>query len=704
MRSSEVRQRAQVLAGDALLRKLTDWWYTARDMHAPNRREQQTDADYYDHIQYTAEEMAEMAGRGQAPLVFNLVQMAVNWLAGTEARARWDWAVRPRTPDDEAACKAKQAYVKYLDDLNFAKAARSAAFKDALKVGVGWLEVSASADPDTPPVLIEHERWRNVWWDPYSFHPLLKDCRYITRKRTLDLEYAVAMFPQHEQLLSQSASIEGRLGFSGFDVYDLDDDVPQLWLDTDSSGRTRNRGMGGIGPYGMQQRVTILQTEYRAPRRAQRMRARTSDAASLQGLDFDPANPNHAAALKDGAVSLADSVQQDMHYALWIPEGVLRRGVMPYRHKRFTLVPTWAYRRDRDGMPYGVIRGARDAQSDYNKRLSKAQWHLATNQVIADEDALTPEGWEDVRTEAARPDGIIRLNAAKTGAGGKRFEIRSGEQAAQNQVNMAQLAADHVHNGTGVNREQMGRDSSAISGRAITAKQNEGSLTTATLFENHALAFQASGQLVLSCAEQFVSAPQQFRVTEDPASLQVQWVRINQPTYDEQTGTWTYENDITAQQADYIVDAQDYRATMRAAMAEQLLETIGQLQPEVALQLLDLAIDLTDLPGKAAIVARIRAINGQQDPNARPDDPEVIAKQQAAEQQQQQQRALEEAAASAKVEKDRAQAAKLRADAQEKQVGVQGKALEIAQLIAALLPLAQTADQVIRNASQTGEQ
>lgn len=701
MTPGEVRSRRARLANEPLLAKLTDWWYTARDMQADNRREQQTDADYYDHLQYTQEEIQAMRERGQAPLVFNLCKLAVDWLHGTETRSRWDWAIRPRTPNDEATVKAKQAYIKYLDDLNYARWARSQAFLDSLKVGVGWNEVSASADPDTPPVMIEHERWRNVWWDPYSRQPLLKDCRYLIRKRTLDVEFAVAMFPQHEQMIYQSASVEGRLGFAGFDVYDIDDDLPQLWLDTDSSGRTRSRGLGGIGPYGMQQRVTILQTEYRQPVRAKRMTARAAELQALNGEVFDPSKPEHAAALKDGAVSIADSVRQEMKYAIWLPEGVLREGTMPYRHRRFSLTPTWAYRRDRDGMPYGVIRGARDAQSDYNKRLSKAQWHLATNQVIADEDAMTPEGWEDVRTEAARPDGIIRLNSAKTGAGSKRFELRTGETAAQSQVAMAQLAADHVHNGTGVNREQMGRDSNATSGRAIQAKQNEGALTTAPLFDAYRMFFQATGQLVLSVAEQYVTAPQQFRVTEDPASNQVAWVQINTPVLNQETGQWEYQNDITAQAADYIVDAQDFRETMRLAMAEQLMETIGQLPPEVGLQLLDLAIDMTDLPGKSAFVKRIRAINGQPDPNAAPDDPEVAAQRAAAAQQQQQDREMQQAAQTAELEKSRAQAAKLRADATEKNVAVQGKAMEIAQLIASLLPLAQTADQVIRNAGES---
>ena len=68
-------------------------------------------------------------------------------------------------------------------------------------------------------------------------------------------------------------------------------------------------------------------------------------------------------------------------------------------------MPLWGYKRGRDGLPYGMVRGLRDIQDDINKRAAKAQYILATNKIIADEDAF--EDLEQTRAEAARPDGII---------------------------------------------------------------------------------------------------------------------------------------------------------------------------------------------------------------------------------------------------------------------------------------------------------
>lgn len=675
----------------ALLRQLSDWWYDARDRHAENRRQQDIDAAFYDHEQYTAEEIAELEARFQAPLVFNKIKIAADWLIGTERRSRLDWSIKPRGPADTDPSKAKQAFLKYLDDTNGFPWERSRAFEDVVKVGIGWTEETVTTDPNDPPVLLEYESWRNVWLDPHSRHMQLKDARYIHRKRTLDVETGNAMFPDRVDLIQSAANVEGRIGFN-LDDEMADEDIPQMWLRADEFGRTRvSRNWAGIAPYGMRMRVSIIETQFRKPVAAQRI---SSPYTQVHGQWFDPNNQDLVELHRSGSISLSDAMRQEVHYALWVPNGVLRTGRLPFRHDSFSLTPYWGFRRDRDGMPYGIVRGVRDAQSDYNKRMSKAQFHLAANQVIADEDAVND--WDDVAENAARPDGIIKLNTARTGAGSKRFEIMRGEQMASSQIALAEVAAAHIHDGSGVNREQLGRDTNAQSGRAIQAKQSEGALTTASLFDNYRLGFKLSGQKVLSLAEQYCTAPMQFRITEDTNSLE--WMSINQPEFDEQTGTWVWKNDITAQQADFVVDAQDFRETMRLAMAEQIMETIGQLDPQIGLQLLDLAIDLTDLPGKDVIVARIRQLNGHEDPSAQ-NDPEAQAKKAAKEQAAAEQEQLNSREREANISKAEGQAKKMLADAESVRVQTQQNAMQVAQLIAALMPLAPTADQVIANAN-----
>src|SRR5690606_6740688 len=89
-----------------LAKQFEQWWIEARDKHAQNRVDRMLDHDYYDHDQISPEDRAIYEERGQAPIVFNLIHGAIDWLSGTERRTRVDWMVHPRGPEDEQGAKA----------------------------------------------------------------------------------------------------------------------------------------------------------------------------------------------------------------------------------------------------------------------------------------------------------------------------------------------------------------------------------------------------------------------------------------------------------------------------------------------------------------------------------------------------------------------------------------------------------------------
>jgi len=684
--ASAIEPPVESMSGPRLLALLNDWWFQARDAHAENRSLQALDAAFYDHEQWSLEELAVLAKRHQAPSVYNKIKQVVDWLIGTERRTRLDWRISPRGPSDTEIAKAKQGFMKYLDDVNGFSWERSKAFADAVKVGIGWTEETITLSTDKPPVLLEHESWRNMWLDPQSRHQELTDARFLTRGKTLDLDYGQAMFPQHAEALRMQSMESSRFMLDmGEDIEETDQ--PQALRHADRWGRTALSSSSQVGLYGDRRRVRIYETWYRHPESAKRISAPYHP--QLHGVWFDPTNPAQVELQKTGVISLADTVRQRVRFAIWVKGTLLKNGPSPFKHDKFPFTPFWGFRKDRDGMPYGVVRGIRDPQIEYNKRASKALFHLSANQLIASEDAFAD--WDEAVEQAAKPDGVLKVKKGMAAD----VRIERGAELAAAQVQLMEIAAAHIHDGSGVNREQLGRESNATSGRAIIAKQTEGAVTTAELFDNYRLSVKLSGQKTLSLTEQYVTGPQVFRVTEDRGALQ--WIEINKPVVDPETGLITYENDITASQADFVVDQQDFRETQRQAMAEQLMETIGQLPPEMGIQLLDLAIDLTDIPGKAEIVKRIRSINGQADPTNL-DSPEAQMAQQQAEQQRAADAAMAQRERTAAVSQSEAQTEKLRADTAKIRVDTQSAAMNTAGLIAGALPLAQTADQVLLSA------
>jgi hypothetical protein len=141
-----------------------------------------------------------------------------------------------------------------------------------------------------------------------------------------------------------------------------------------------------------------------------------------------------------------------------------------------------------------------------------------------------------------------------------------------------------------------------------------------------------------------MTEPRVIRVTGYRGSFD--WQKINQPEFDEATGEVRFLNDITADQADFIVDEQDYHSSLREALFEEMMSLVQKLPPEVGLKFLDLVVDLVDIPGKKVLVDRIRKLTGMSSPedeqNPSPEKKQEM--QQAAQKQQEQEQMARESA------------------------------------------------------------
>lgn len=674
-----------------------EWWEEARDAHAENRREQYTDADYYDCLHWRPEDAAALIERGQAPLTFPLIKQMIDWIIGTERRTRIDWNVLPRKDQDVALAGTKKEVLKFISDVNGAGWERSQQFADQIKVGVGWTEECYNNDQFEEPVTVRHQDWKGIWWDPFSRSNVLRDCRYIHRPKWLDVDYACAMFPDRAADLCLRAvdTLDPMM-----ETLELESALPQLFY---SSPQQRSHTAGTFGLFGNtsvarrgRRRVLVIETWYRRVAGSNRMLGESDNdlAQPFHGKIFNAANKDHMQALVDGTVTLADSVSEEMWMAMWTPGLLLRHRKSPYKHNRFPFTPAWCHRRHRDGMPYGYIRPARDSQDEYNKRRSKILFDLSTNQVVYESDAMDEADEDRNLEEAKRPDGEIRLSKG----GIEKFKINRATDAISGQINMLAEAKNNIYESSGVTRENTGTSTGDQSGRAILAKQQQGSVTTAEAFDNFRQAIQESGLKTLSNCEQFLTLPKIIRIAGPDGGAA--WIKINEPVFDPLTQTVLWQNDITTSEADFIVDETDYRETVRMAMAEMLFEMVGRMPPEVAMAMLDMAVDLTDLPNKQAIVNRIRQVTGQSAPG-KENSPEAQAEQQQRAEAQQRQSETAQAQAdanlrltNAKADNESSKATLNNSNAKHTDVLGKAEALTTAGMVNAAPHLAPAADRI----------
>lgn len=588
-------------------RQLLEWFYYEREKQSLNRLEMAMDADFYDNMQWDPDDIMALHERGQMPLVYNEIAPMVDWLIGTERRSRVDWKVLPRTEDDVQLADVKTKVLKYVSDINHCTFERSRAFADAVKVGIGWLDDGVRDDPTQDIIYSKHEDWRNVLWDSSCYSYDLSDARYVFRWKWVDEDVALAMFPNRQSQIRQGVEEATQYQADGWE-----EDTWRTPTDAQSvrSGFIYATGVGTLAD-AKRRRVRLIEGQYRKP-----VRVKIVTDGPMRGAILGDRDANLVQLITNNGHSIVEKVMMRVHWVVFTEANMLGMGQSVLRHNRFSLTPIWCYRRGRDRLPYGVIRRVRDMQMDLNKRASKALFMLNTNQIIADSDAV--DDWIEVRDEVDRPDGTIKKKR------GSDFTIRRDTDAATGQLQMMTLAANSIQKAAGVSNENLGRQTNAVSGEAIKARQLQGSVVTTEPFDNLRLAVQIQGEKQLSLIEQFYTEEKVIRLSGEKG--RIEWINVNQPEL-QADGSIRYINDITASQADFVVSEQDYAGTLRQVMFDSLNGLASRLPPEIALRLMVISMEFSDLPNKDLIADQIRQLTGQRDPN-KPMSEEEVANQQ----------------------------------------------------------------------------
>lgn len=618
------------------------WLEYEQDAQSENRHEMAIDEGFYDGKQLTAEHKRILKQRGQADIVINKIFPACNWLIGTQKRTRVDYKIQPREESDIQEAEVKTKLLKYIRDVNRLGFERSHAFEECVIAGVGWLEDGIDTDPSQELIYSKAETWRNIYYDSHSKAKDLSDARYLFRSRWIDYDAVIELFPDSKHVLNVG---ENR---------DLDDESDTSFELGVNSEETGYFGEGYDSSYNNswdngRKRIRLIECWYRVSKRCEVCKGKPNHKYS--GLEYDKTDQDMVAEVKSRNIQVVTAVKQQMRVAIMTSSVLLLDAKSPYRHNDFPFTPIWAFRRREDNAPYSVIRTIRGLQEDLNKRASKALHMINTSQISMTSDATNDV--EYLRQQAARPDGVLIRKP------GSSLEKIDGAALVGPQLELMRFDAQQIQDISGITDENMGRMSNATSGKAIEARQTQGAVVTTGLFDNYRFAIQLQGEKQLSLLEQFYSDEKVVRIVGE--GKPIQWLRINQ--YDETTGQ--YINDITRTKADFVITEQDFKETYRQAASEQLMQMLAQVSnvnPQLAFSLLDMVVDLWDIPNKDEWLTRIRKLNGQRDPS-KEETPEQQQQQQQQDQEQQMQAQMQQAQMQLALEKMKAEIDKLNADA-----------------------------------------
>ncbi|HDL6956613.1 TPA: portal protein [Yersinia enterocolitica] len=620
--------------------------------HQPDwRTNANTACAYYDGDQLAPEVVAKLRERGQPLTQHNLIAPTIDGVLGMEAKTRTDLMVIADDPNEEMEVMAEAVNAEFADAcrLSGLNKARSDAYAEQIKAGLSWVEVRRNSDPFDNKFKVSTVHRNEVFWDWFSREADLSDCRWLMRKRWLDVDEVKGTFPDKSQIIDYSLN-----EWKGFVDTDLaagqESDLISAYEEYQSWSRestewvtsNRKRVLLQVIYYRTFQRLPILQL------------------SNGRVVEYDKNNVMHAVAVATDRVQVTMARVSRIRESWFVgPHFIIDRPCTAPQGM-FPLIPFWGYRKDKTGAPYGLACRAIPAQDEVNFRRIKLTWLLQAKRVIKDADATNMTD-KQLAEEIERPDGVINLNpnrANKTTAADA-LNIQQDFQVAQQQFQVMQESMKLIQDGLGVYSAFLGQDSNASSGVAISNLVEQGATTLAEINDNYQFACQQVGQLLLCYLLEELTKRRNYPVVinrDDPHKRKE--VVLNAA---EEAGRMN--NDVSRLRAHIALAPIQQTPAYKSQLAQRLSEVIVGLPPQIQVSVLDMWVELLDLPNKQEFVERIRgALGTPKSPDEMTPEEQQAAQQEQQLQQQQQELAMREIAG--KVAKLEAEAQRINAQAE----------------------------------------
>src|SRR5690606_36602607 len=264
---------------------------------------------------------------------------------GLEKQTRKDPKAFPRNPDDEEAARAATDAIRYVCDDSRWDDKRSKAAKNLAVEGIGAVKVGVKQTRQGIDPAIFWLAWDRFYYDPHSAEDDFEDAAFLGEVVWMDLEDAKRKFPDAAEYLTATWA-QAR----DSDTYD---DKPKwnLWADY------------------KRRRVRLCEHYYREGDRWM-FCIFTRAGFVVEPMESPYIGDDDAPECPIKAISL---------YV------------------------------DRENNRYGEVQSMLSPQDEINKRRSKSLWHASSAQVQAVDDSALAVNPDDVRKEAARPDGVLPM-------------------------------------------------------------------------------------------------------------------------------------------------------------------------------------------------------------------------------------------------------------------------------------------------------
>jgi hypothetical protein len=173
----------------------------AMDLLDDNRRKAQAYQDYYDGIQWTADELRVLESRKQPALTFNHIKPAVNAIIGIVERGKTDPKAWGRSPRDQDAAEVATDGLRYVADTTRFNSLRRECLLGFLVWGISTSIVEVEQDGE---IKIRRVKPEEYFYDPYSRELDFSDARYDGIAKWMDENDLAALYPDKADVIVSS--------------------------------------------------------------------------------------------------------------------------------------------------------------------------------------------------------------------------------------------------------------------------------------------------------------------------------------------------------------------------------------------------------------------------------------------------------------------------------------------------------------------
>jgi len=620
------------------IRTLRAWVAEAQNAAQNWRQESWLDCEFYDGTQWDEEDWNQAKAAGIVPITINRIFPTINLLLGHQVFNKQDIVAKGRTKEDTELGQIITEGLKFVMDQCNGDYLVHNAFKDSIIPGVGFLFTGVNNDPRREKVEISYRPWTEVWWDPFA-DPWLKinHCRYVFHQKWMDMQDLIALFPNKQKDIEENFYILSSDSESSYYDYLYNDEANEI---------EEERRMQSGREWADARRKRLRPVELWYGHYEPASFAQFADGRVVEIKDNMPGWEAYEIIRRSVAVN--NTIVRRVRVATFVGDLLLQDVASPFHFDQYPFVPFIGYL-NRYGQPYGVPRQIRDMNTEVNKRRSMALAYLKARRVIAEDDIAggpygsSEDALQNIYEEANKLDGFVVVRPGKMDG----IQIIEQAQLAPAQVQLMEQSEREISEISGANNERLGLQSNADSGIAIEMRQRQGSMMTAAIFENLRESLHRLGEQVLSLIQGEWTEEKVLRITDRLTGAE-RFAVLNQPIMTE-SGAIELKNNISQGRYDLIISDSMASDTVREANLVLLAETMKKSPPEAIPHLWAMAMELSQVPNKEVLMAKIKPLFGMS-PEEEDMSPEELkqkamaeAEQQAQLQSQQTQMALQNA-------------------------------------------------------------